>query len=51
MIFETGDDINEEAIRTQAVSNGMLTLRAAGRERVKQGTTTLQELAAVTSDE
>ncbi|MGH1361925.1 MAG: GspE/PulE family protein [Calditrichia bacterium] len=51
MIFESNDDINEEMIRKQAVENGMLTLRAAGRERVKNGTTTLQELAAVTSDE
>ncbi len=51
MIFNTGKDINEEAIREQAVKDGMLTLRAAARERVKQGQTSLEEVASVTTDD
>lgn len=51
-IFEAGDDINEELIRDIAISEGMLTLRASARERVKEGITCISEVAAVTmSDE
>ncbi len=51
LIFETGMDIDEESIRKQAIKEGMLTLRAAGRERVKQGISTLEELAQATSED
>jgi type IV pilus assembly protein PilB len=51
MIFETGADINEEAIKSVMAKQGMANLRAAARERVKQGLTTLNEVAAVTTDE
>jgi type IV pilus assembly protein PilB len=51
MIFETGADINEEAIKDVMAKQGMANLRAAARERVKQGLTTLNEVAAVTTDE
>jgi type IV pilus assembly protein PilB len=51
MIFETGADINEEALKEQMVKEGMHNLRAAARERVKQGLTTLSEVAAVTTED
>jgi type IV pilus assembly protein PilB len=51
MIFETGSDINEEALKEQMVKEGMHNLRAAARERVKQGLTTLNEVAAVTTED
>jgi type IV pilus assembly protein PilB len=51
IIFETGTDIDEEAIRVQALKDGMQNLRAAGREKVKQGTSTLEELASATAEE
>jgi len=50
LIFSTGSDINEEAIREKAISEGMLTLRAAARERVKNGISTLEELVKTTSE-
>jgi type IV pilus assembly protein PilB len=51
IIFETGTDIDEEAIRTLAIKEGMQTLRAAGREKVKLGLSTLEELASATAEE
>ena len=51
MIFETGSDINEEALKVQMDKEGMANLRAAGRERIKQGLTTLNEVAAITIED
>lgn len=51
LIFETGADINEEAIKEVMAKQGMHNLRAAGRERVKQGLTTLNEVAAITTED
>ena len=51
LIFETGTDINEEAIKKLMEEQGMANLRAAARERVKQGLTTLNEVAAVTTED
>ena len=51
IIFESKADINEEAIRDQAVKDGMMNLRDACRERVKEGVTSLDELIHVTSDD
>jgi type IV pilus assembly protein PilB len=47
-IFESGEEINEELVRDIAISEGMLTLRASARERVKEGMTCISEVAAVT---
>ncbi|MDH7516098.1 MAG: GspE/PulE family protein [Bacteroidota bacterium] len=47
-IFEAGDDINEDLIRNIAISEGMLTLRASARERVKEGVTCISEVIAAT---
>ncbi|MCB0276651.1 MAG: Flp pilus assembly complex ATPase component TadA, partial [Calditrichaeota bacterium] len=51
IIFSAGKDIDEEAIRKQAIKNGMLTLRASARERVKTGVTTLEEMARSTAED
>lgn len=51
IIFNAGEQINEEAIKKQAIKDGMLTLRAAARERVKQGISTLEELAQSTTED
>ncbi|MFQ5584542.1 MAG: GspE/PulE family protein [Calditrichia bacterium] len=50
MIFQTGTEIDEESIRQQAIKEGMLTLRAAARERVKKGLSTLEEVAKSTTE-
>jgi len=51
IILEAGGDIDEEEIKVQAVKNGMLTLRASGRERIKEGITTVEEIIAITLDD
>jgi len=51
IIFSSGDNIDEDAIRHTALKNGMLTLRASGRERIKDGHTTISEVLAATIEE
>lgn len=51
IIFESGNEIDENQIRDQAIKNGMLTLRASGRERIKSGTTTIDEIVASTLED
>jgi type IV pilus assembly protein PilB len=51
IIFESGDEIDEDRIREQAVKNGMLTLRASGRERIRSGITTIDEVIAITLED
>jgi type IV pilus assembly protein PilB len=51
IIVKSGQDVDEEAIRTQAVKDGMWTLRRSGIERIMEGTTTLEEIASATTDE
>ncbi len=51
IIFESGDDIDEDQIREQAVKNGMLTLRASGRGRIQSGITTIDEVLAITVED
>ncbi|MEX0681380.1 MAG: GspE/PulE family protein [Balneolales bacterium] len=51
IIFESGKEIDEDRIRQQAIKNGMLTLRASGRERIKTGTTTIDEIVATTLED
>ena len=50
LILEAGEMVNEEAIREQAVAEGMITLRASGRVRILEGITTLEAVAAVTTE-
>ncbi|MFC1724738.1 GspE/PulE family protein [candidate division KSB1 bacterium] len=51
IILDSEENIDEEAIREQAVKYGMLTLRMSGIDRVKQGITTCEEVAHATTDE
>lgn len=51
IIYNAGDNIDEDKIRRTAIKNGMLTLRASGRERIKDGHTTLTEVLGATIDE
>jgi len=52
MIFKAGDEIDEDALRDVAIKkNGMLTLRASGRERIKEGLTTCEEVLAATTEQ
>ncbi|WP_138429783.1 GspE/PulE family protein [Fodinibius saliphilus] len=51
MILESGDEIDEVAIKEHAMSQGMLSLRGSGRERIKNGLTTIEEIAAITIED
>ncbi|NQT97975.1 MAG: type II/IV secretion system protein [Candidatus Marinimicrobia bacterium] len=51
LILASGDQIDEEVIRQEAVKNGMLTLRGSGRERIKEGITSIEEITAATVEE
>lgn len=51
LILDAGGDIDEGAIKDLAISQGMLTLRASGRERIKEGITTIEEIIAITIDD
>ncbi len=47
-IFESGEEIDEDEVRRIAISQGMLTLRASARERVKEGVTCVAEVISAT---
>jgi type IV pilus assembly protein PilB len=51
MILDAGDEIDEEEIKEQAIKQGMMTLRASGRERIKEGSTSIEEVIAITLDD
>lgn len=51
IILESGGDIDEEKIKNQALRQGMLTLRASGRERIKAGITSIEEVIAITLED
>lgn len=48
LILKSQDSVDEEVIRQEGLRRGMLTLRASGRERVKEGSTTMEEVLAAT---
>ncbi len=51
-IMKAGNNIDEEHIRHLAIHhNNMLTLRSSGRERIKEGITTIDEVAAITLED
>ncbi|MFQ5822664.1 MAG: GspE/PulE family protein [bacterium] len=50
-ILRAKDEIDEEAIRHIAESNGMLSLRESGKERIKQGFTSMKEVVAATVEQ
>jgi type IV pilus assembly protein PilB len=51
LILESGADIDENAIREQAIKDGMWTLRQAGMQRVLEGVTTMQEVLGTTIED
>ncbi len=51
LIMKSGSDVDEESLRKQAMKDGMWTLRRSGIERLKDGQTTLEEIAAATTDD
>lgn len=50
-ILDSGDDIDENKIKQLAMSQGMLTLRGSGRERIKEGVSTIEEIIAATIED
>lgn len=51
LVLDSGGDIDEQAIKDLAMSQGMLTLRGSGRERIKEGITTIEEIIAGTLED
>ena len=51
IIMTAGENINEDDIRNQAIKDGMWTLRRAGINRVLEGSTTMEEVAATTTED
>jgi type IV pilus assembly protein PilB len=51
IIMKSGDDVDEEAVREQAIKDGMWTLRRSGIERIIEGTSTIEEIASATTDD
>ncbi len=51
LIMKSGVEVDEEAIRQQAIKDGMWTLRRSGIERIKDGNSTLEEIASATMDD
>ena len=51
LVLESGGDVDEAAIKKLAMSQGMLTLRGSGRERIKEGITTIEEIIASTLED
>jgi len=48
---KAGTEIYEEKIRQIAESQGMLSLRQSGLERIREGLTTISEVAYATSED
>ncbi|MEX1062701.1 MAG: ATPase, T2SS/T4P/T4SS family [Balneolaceae bacterium] len=51
LILDSGDDIDEDKIKEQAIRQGMKTLRASGRDRIIEGSTSIEEVIAITLDD
>lgn len=51
IILEAGEKVDENAIRDQAAKDGMWTLRRSGMERMKEGSTSIEEVIATTVEE
>jgi type IV pilus assembly protein PilB len=51
LIVTAGNDIDENALREQAMKDGMWTLRRSGMERMMEGITTLNEIVATTTED
>jgi type IV pilus assembly protein PilB len=51
LILDAGENVDEEVIREYAIRNGMMTLRGSGRERVKEGITSIEEVLSLTVED
>jgi len=51
IILNAGDKVDEDAIRDQASKDGMWTLRRSGMERMKEGSTSLEEVISSTVED
>jgi type IV pilus assembly protein PilB len=51
IILNAGEKVDENAIREQAMKDGMWNLRRSGIERMKEGVTTLEEVVSTTIEE
>lgn len=51
IIVRSGEEVDEEAIRTQARKDGTASLRDSGFEKVKLGLTSIQEVIAATMED
>jgi type IV pilus assembly protein PilB len=50
LIMDAGVSINEEALRKEAIKQGMRTLRQSGIELLRKGITSIEEIAATTTE-
>jgi type IV pilus assembly protein PilB len=50
-IVTSGNEIDEDKIRRIAIDEGMLTLRESGLDRIRNGLTSVAEIATATSEE
>ncbi len=51
IILNAGDKVDENSIRDQASKDGMWTLRRSGMERMKEGSTALEEVISSTTED
>ncbi len=51
MVAESAEAIDEDAIRDQAIKDGMLTLADSARVLVNMGETTVEEMMRMTASE
>ncbi|MBI3788672.1 MAG: Flp pilus assembly complex ATPase component TadA [Ignavibacteriales bacterium] len=51
IVLNAGEKVDENAIRDQASKDGMWTLRRSGMERMKEGSTSLEEVVSTTVEE
>lgn len=51
LILDAGSNVDEEVIREYAIKNGMMSLRASGRERIKEGITSIEEVLSMTVED
>ena len=51
IVLNAGDKVDENAIREQASKDGMWTLRRSGMERMKEGSTSLEEVISSTVED
>lgn len=51
LVLDSGGDIDENSIKELAMKQGMLTLRGSGRERIKEGVTSIEEIIAITIED